>query len=77
MPFLTDVVLSPSASESPLPQPQTPRRPRIHLTRDDRVRVLLTLHSIPWTYKEIANHLHISQCAVQYTCENNVATPKK
>ncbi|KAF2456718.1 hypothetical protein BDY21DRAFT_269409, partial [Lineolata rhizophorae] len=57
-------------------EPQTPRRHRPNLTRDQRLQCL-TLRSIGWTYEAIARHLNISQHQVQWACHTDHPTPRK
>lgn len=53
--------------------PSTPTRKR--LTRDQRRDVLL-MRRLGYTYQYIASFLHISQRAVQYTCQKQQVTPQ-
>jgi len=56
------------------PPPSTPKKKR--LTRDQR-RDILLMRSLGKKYSEIALHLNVSERAVQYTCNTQMATPKK
>lgn len=53
--------------------PSTP--PRKRLTRDQR-RDILLMRRLGYTYKNIADFLHVSQRAVQYTVEKQKPTPQ-
>jgi transposase len=64
--------MSTTADAGPVP----PSRPKKRLTRDQRRDVLL-MRGLGHTYQKIAEHLHISQRAVQYTCNIQCDTPKK
>lgn len=55
------------------PTPSTP--PRKRLERDQRRDVLL-MRKLGHTYTYIASYLHISERAVQYTCQKEQATPQ-
>ncbi|OAX79384.1 hypothetical protein ACJ72_06297, partial [Emergomyces africanus] len=52
---------------------QTHRR---RLNREERKDILI-LRRLGYTYQAIAEHLHVSHRAVQYTCESNTCDPKK
>ncbi|OJD15902.1 hypothetical protein AJ78_03881 [Emergomyces pasteurianus Ep9510] len=52
---------------------QTHRR---RLNREERKDILI-LRRMGYTYQAIAEHLHVSHRAVQYTCESNTCDPKK
>ncbi|OJD21912.1 hypothetical protein ACJ73_06749 [Blastomyces percursus] len=52
---------------------QTRRR---RLNREERKDILI-LRRLGYTYQAIAEHLHVSHRAVQYTCESNTCDPKK
>ena len=56
--------------------PSTPKPKRQQLTRDTR-RDILLMRSLHRTYAEIAEHLKISESAVEYTCQQHKATPIK
>lgn len=57
-------------------QPLQPKQHSLRLDRDDRIRVL-ALRDAGFTYIQIAQQLQISYRQVQYTCQNQQATPKK
>lgn len=61
---------------TPPSTPQSNRRGRAHLTRDQRIRVQ-TLRDVGFTYEAIARHLDISHRQVQYTCTAGHPTPSK
>lgn len=54
--------------------PTTPKRRK--LTRDQRLQII-TLRGVGITYANIANHLHVTERAVQYTLEAGHPTPSK
>ncbi|CAK37236.1 uncharacterized protein An01g10550 [Aspergillus niger] len=62
----------PSTPEPASPQSTNSKR----LDRDDRIRVL-TLRDAGFTYQQIVDQLQISYRQVQYTCQNQQATPRK
>ena len=49
--------------------------PKKRLTRDQR-RDILLMRSLNHTYSEIATFLHVTERAVQYTCNTNQDTPQ-
>ncbi|EEH09424.1 conserved hypothetical protein [Histoplasma capsulatum G186AR] len=62
--------LSPATTQT---RTQTHRR---RLNREER-KDILVLRRLGYTYQAIAEHLHVSHRAVQYTCESNTCDPKK
>ena len=58
------------------PDPPQSKQYSLRLDRDDRIRVL-ALRDAGFTYIQIAQQLQISHRQVQYTCQNQQATPKK
>lgn len=59
------------------PEPTSPKSTNSkRLDRDDRIRVL-TLRDAGFTYQQIVDQLQISYRQVQYTCQNQQATPRK
>lgn len=73
METIDDVV---PTTPSPEPVSSAPRTPKRRLTRDQR-RDILLLKSLDMTYEQIAIKLKVTQFAVQYTCQKQVATPVK
>lgn len=69
-----------STMESPKLSPATTQtRTQTHrrrLNREER-KDILVLRRLGYTYQAIAEHLHVSHRAVQYTCESNTCDPKK
>ena len=73
METLDDILFDTPSPEPDASAPQTPKR---RLTRDQR-RDILLLHSLNWTYEQIATKVKTTHYAVQYTCQKQVATPVK
>ncbi|OJD23728.1 hypothetical protein ACJ73_04914 [Blastomyces percursus] len=72
------LAIAPLLPEPPEPRepPEPPATPKKRLTRDQR-RDILLLRGLDWTYQKISEHLEITYRGVQYTCENEIATPRK
>ncbi|EEH22037.2 hypothetical protein PABG_04248 [Paracoccidioides brasiliensis Pb03] len=66
---------SPNASSNPAPQAQSQIHRR-RLNREER-KDILVMRRLGYTYRAIAEYLHVSHRAVQYTCESNTCDPKK
>ncbi|OJZ80272.1 hypothetical protein ASPFODRAFT_461829 [Aspergillus luchuensis CBS 106.47] len=59
------------------PEPTSPKSTKSErLDRDDRIRIL-THRDAGFTYEQIVDQLQISYRQVQYTCQNQQATPRK
>ncbi|PGH07510.1 hypothetical protein GX51_01811 [Blastomyces parvus] len=70
-----------TTAESPYQVPSAAAKTRTQthrrrLNREERKDILI-LRRLGYTYQAIAEHLHVSHRAVQYTCESNTCDPKK